>query len=82
MSAIKCFISPLASTAYCLAYFTYVDRYVDIPYYFKYFKYAKRIVQTYVMNLNSTVVCHDTADGSKYKNKAYLLAILQYILSI
>ena len=29
------------STAYCLAYFTYVDRYVDIPYYFKYFKYAK-----------------------------------------
>jgi len=32
--------------------------------------------------LKFTVVCHDTADGSKYKNKAYLLAILQYILSI
>jgi len=30
-----------ASTAYCLAYYTYADRYVDISYYFKYFKYAE-----------------------------------------
>jgi len=25
----------------CCLYFTYADRYVDISYYFKYFKYAK-----------------------------------------
>jgi hypothetical protein len=32
---------PFASAAYCLAYFTYADRYADISYYFKYFKYAE-----------------------------------------
>jgi hypothetical protein len=31
---------PFASAAYCLAYFTYADRYADISY-FKYFKYAE-----------------------------------------
>ena len=39
---------PYASTAYCLAYFTYVDRYVDNSYQLKYFKIGQRIANGYM----------------------------------